>query len=316
MGKYKGAEVELIINGDFFNYIQVDPDEHRPTYVNERVALARTGAILDGHAEVFDALKVFADAPYHKITIVIGNHDFGLFFASVRRLILERLGPKATIYERPRYIVDGLAIEHGSQFTVDNWMDYDNPFVVSETGERIVNLPWGNFFCVHFLNRVKRERTYVTRVYPFKNFIIWSLMHDTIFAFKALANMAFYFLKALFRIGENRRFHTRITVRVVREFSFPMKLRRAARRILAEHPECKVVLMGHSHGALQQQFEDGREYINTGVWNEMISLNVGNLGRSVRLTFAEIAYDKSGEPQPQLKEWHGKYKEVAEVVSI
>ncbi len=95
-----------------------------------------------------------------------------------------------------------------------------------------------------------------------------------------------------------------------------MKLRRAARRILAEHPECKVVLMGHSHGALQQQFEDGREYINTGVWNEMISLNVGNLGRSVRLTFAEIAYDKSGEPQPQLKEWHGKYKEVAEVVSI
>jgi UDP-2,3-diacylglucosamine pyrophosphatase LpxH len=315
-GKYKGTDVELIINGDFFNHMQVDPDEHDPCYVNEKVALARTGAIMDGHEELFRGLKEFAAVPHHRVTIIIGNHDYGLFFPAVRRLVEERLGPSARVYPRSRYIVDGICIEHGNLYRLDNWMDYDRPLVMSEKGEEIVNLPWGALFVVHYLNKVRRQRQYVTKVYPFKHYIIWGLMHDTLFAFRALVNMTWYFLKDLFRIGESRRFRSAQTMHVVRNFSFPAKLSRMAKKILDQHPECQLVVLGHGHTCMQLQFEDGREYINTGIWNEMISLDIGTMGRSLRLTFAEVSYDKKNFPYSQLKEWKGKYREVEEVVSI
>jgi hypothetical protein len=48
----------------------------------------------------------------------------------------------------------------------------------------------------------------------------------------------------------------------------------------------------------------------------MISLDIGHLGSSLRLTFAEISYDRSGVPRPELKQWHGQYREVDEMVTM
>lgn len=315
-GRYKGAEVELIINGDFFNHLQVDPDEYEPTYVNERVALARTNAIMEGHIDVFETLNKFCEAPRHSVTFLIGNHDIGLFFPVVRKRIEECLGERARVLTEPSYAIDGMRIEHGNMWAIENWIDYKKPLIESERGEKIVDLPWGSLFQVHYLNKVKRERPYVSRVYPFKHYLIWGLLHDTWFALKAFFTMLGYFFKAMLRLGENRRFTSRHTFRIIRQFSFPMNLRRAAKRILDAKPECQCVILGHGHQAVQQQFENGREYINTGLWNEMISLDIGTMGRYVRLTFAEIDYDKQGVPHPKLREWHGHYREVEDSVSM
>jgi len=315
-GRYKGAEVELIINGDFFDHLQVDPDEFDPTYVNERVALARTNAIIDGHPEVFEALKEFCNVPRHSITFIIGNHDIGLFFPLVRKRVEELIGERCKVLVEPIYCTDGLCVEHGNGWTVENWIDYKKPLVEGRDGEMIVDLPWGSLFQVHYLNKVKRERPYISRVYPFKHYLIWGLMHDTWFSLKAFFTMLGYFFKAMLRIGENRQFTSRHTLRVIRQFSFPMNLRRAAKLILDANPNCQCVVLGHGHKALQRQFVDGREYINTGLWNEMISLDIGTMGRYLRFTFAEIEYDKSGLPHSKLREWHGHYREVEDSVSI
>jgi hypothetical protein len=44
-----------------------------------------------------------------------------------------------------------------------------------------------------------------------------------------------------------------------------------------------------------------------------VSLDIGRLGTTVQLTFAEISFDKAGEPHAKLREWKGQYREVEDV---
>jgi len=313
---YFKAEVELVICGDFFNHLQVDPMEVRPEFLTERVGLARTGAIMDGHPKVFEALKKFAAAPNHKITFLIGNHDLGLFWPTVQKFILDRIGNTAGIHLKPQYVIDGVCFEHGSQHMAENWIDFDNPFVTNGQSEPIVNLTFGDLFAVRFLYRVKKERPYIGRVFPFRPYLWWALTHDTLFALRAIANGFAYFLGVLFRIGENRRFYTRQTVKIIKEFTYPLQMDRAAKEVLSSHPECQIAIFGHGHRCASTQFGDGRWYFNTGIWNEMTSLDLGSMGRSLRFTFVEMRYDKNDTPNGQLKEWKGRYREVEDMVGV
>ncbi len=312
--EYEKADIELVIGGDFFNHLQVDPREINPEFITERVALARTGAIMEGHPAIFEALKKFAATPNHRITFLVGNHDIALLYASVSRYVEQAIGGQTRVHMTPQHITDGVCFEHGNQHVAENWIDFDNPFVTKDVSEPIIDLPWGDLFVIRFLNRVKKERHYVDKVFPFKMYLRWALLHDTWFALRASFYGIVYFMQVLLKVGENRNFQTKRTLKIMKEFSFPVKMHRAAKRVLRAHPECKIVVFGHGHRPASWQFGDGRWYFNTGIWNEMISMDVGTMGRSLRFTFAEICYDKHNAPKGQLKEWKGCYREVEDVV--
>src|ERR1700733_5256218 len=55
-GEYRDAEVELVINGDFLNFLQVDYRGHHLTVITESVSLEKLKNIVKGHPEVFKAL--------------------------------------------------------------------------------------------------------------------------------------------------------------------------------------------------------------------------------------------------------------------
>ena len=56
-GIYRDYEVELIINGDFLNFLQVDYHGHFLTVITESIALDVLKAIIAGHPKVFKALS-------------------------------------------------------------------------------------------------------------------------------------------------------------------------------------------------------------------------------------------------------------------
>lgn len=311
-GEYAKTEVELVINGDFFNHLQVYPDEERPELLTEQIALSRTESIMHGHPEIFEALTRFAAAPRHSITFMVGNHDIGLLWPSVANLIQNRLGPTVRVNSGPVYAEGSVWIEHGNQCVAENRIDFDRPFLVGGNGDAIVNMPWGNLFVVHFLNRMKRERPYVDKVYPFRLYLRWALIHDTMFALKAVWAGLTYFMAVLLRLGENRRFSRQHFLRIAREFTFPVRMERQAKRIFAIHPECRIIVFGHGHRATARVFVGGRQYFNTGIWNEMISLDIGTMGRQLKLTFVEIVYERD-IPKGYLREWKGAYREVEEM---
>src|SRR5580700_5066430 len=55
-GQFKDYEVELIINGDFLNFLQVDFRGHFLTVLTEGVCLEIMKSIVQGHQRVFDAM--------------------------------------------------------------------------------------------------------------------------------------------------------------------------------------------------------------------------------------------------------------------
>ncbi|MFH1829343.1 MAG: metallophosphoesterase [Pseudomonadota bacterium] len=309
-------EVALVVNGDFFNHLQVFPDESKPELLTVTVALKRTQAIVDGHKSVFDALSRFAAAPNHSITFMIGNHDLGLFWPKVQDYIHQVVGQNVKIHTASVYLKDGIWIEHGNQQVAENRLDYEHPFVTMGVEKPLVKLPWGDFFVLRFLNRMKRDRPYVDKVYPFRLYLRWALIHDTWFAIKASFAGLKYFLQVLLGIGDNKQLGRKQFLKIIKEFSFPVRMDLAAKRIFALHPEVKVVVFGHGHRAASVLFAGGKQYFNTGIWNEMISLDLGTMGRMLRLTFVEIGRDKQGMPIGRLMEWKGVQKEVEEVEAV
>lgn len=312
-GDYERAEVELVINGDFFNHLQVYPKEGHPELMTESVAVMRTEAIMAGHPGIFIALGEFAAKPHHTIVFMIGNHDIGLLWPKVADMVVDRLGSNVRINKGPVYAEGGVWIEHGNQQVAENRIDFENPFLKEGFEEPIINMPWGDLFVIRYLNRRKKERPYIDKVYPFRLYLRWALIHDTVFALKAAGAGIAYFFAVLLRIGENKRFARQHFLKIVKEFSFPVKMDRAARRIFSINPSYSIVVFGHGHQAAAKVMRGGRQYFNTGIWNEMISLDIGTMGRQLKLTFVEITYDRDGVPHGHLKEWRGVYREVEEM---
>lgn len=311
-GDYEKGEVELIFNGDFFNHLQVDRDEVDPDLITEKVALRRTEAIFKGHPEVFQELKKFASVPGHRLTFLLGNHDPGLLFPSVVKKIQEQLGEGTSVRLDP-YLFDGIHIEHGNQFFADNAFNQKRYFLTAGLKEPIVNLPWGSEFVIHFLNRIRRERTYFTKIVPFKHYLLWALVHDTSFAIRAIGRILFYFLKLRFPGDARHRAPLWQTIKIIKEVGLSPKLDREAKKLLLTQKNLRLVIFGHTHYPVIKQFAPDKTYINVGLWNEQVSLELTNPGRIVRLTYAQIDYDEKGLPHASLKEWKGSYRIIEEL---
>jgi UDP-2,3-diacylglucosamine pyrophosphatase LpxH len=270
-------------------------------------------AILRGHPELFQAMAAFARHPHHAITFILGNHDPGLLWEGVQKALREELGGTVR-FAMDVYYFDGVHVEHGNQYVADNRYDRRQYFLTDRLPEPIINLPWGSFFAIHYLNEVKKERPYIDKVYPFRLYQRWALIHDTWFAIRSSLKVAWWFFKFLLAPNPARQISFWQVIRILFEATVHPKLHKEAKRILLTHKDCRIVVFGHTHQHLYMKFAPGKEYFNTGTWNEKISLEVGSLGRTLRLTYVSLEYDKEGTPHGSLKEWKGRSDVVEELV--
>ena len=90
-GEYRDYEVELVINGDFLNFLQVDYRGHHLTVITESVSLEKLKFIVAGHPEVFRALRDFANMEGRVISYVVGNHDQCMLWPGTRAFLNETL---------------------------------------------------------------------------------------------------------------------------------------------------------------------------------------------------------------------------------
>lgn len=116
--------VELVINGDCFDFLATQPFEKKAT-VDAATALEKIRLIAATHPEFFVALRGFLAHAGHCITLTTGNHDVELRFAEVRAFIAQAInleeGDERLAFCPDRYYkpVAGIYIEHGNQF--DFW---------------------------------------------------------------------------------------------------------------------------------------------------------------------------------------------------
>jgi hypothetical protein len=91
----RAGDIELIINGDFLEFVQVLPQAYTlrssEYWCSESESLTKLDCILAGHPDVFAALKEF-QKPGNRVTIFAGNHDVDLYWDGVQKRIREKAG--------------------------------------------------------------------------------------------------------------------------------------------------------------------------------------------------------------------------------
>ena len=120
-GVWADCHVELILNGDIFNYLQTDYKGHYLTVITEGITLVKTQRIVRGHPLFFSALCEFVRGG-NEVTFIVGNHDQGLLWPSVRNFLNETIGANVR-YKNIVYYFDGIHIEHGNMHEASNRAD-------------------------------------------------------------------------------------------------------------------------------------------------------------------------------------------------
>jgi len=302
-GDYRRADVELIINGDFLNTIQVDYDERLPDALTEAGSLEKVRLIVEGHPEIFDALRRFAHTPHHSITYIFGNHEPALLWKSVQQYLEEVLETKIR-FPGFSYIFDGIYVEHGQQYHAINRFDPNRLFLSKGLKEPIINLPWGSFFVIKYLNQLKLKRPHIDRVQPFGRYLFLSLVFDPWFAVPSIIKLIFFFFRQHLDWHPERKNPILTSLSILRDLSLNPPLERYARQILSRG-HYHTVIFGHNHQPAYRKLGKNQLYVNTGTWNDLIHLDLANLGRQRRMTYAYIEYNRQGVPQTRLKIWKG-----------
>jgi UDP-2,3-diacylglucosamine pyrophosphatase LpxH len=308
------VDVELFINGDYLDFLNVPFHGEFEDTITEDLSLYKLEAIIAGHPHVMAALRRFASKPGKKITYLIGNHDADLFFPKVRERIIREWDPngqfpseKVTIIaDRDRVRFEGgVEIHHGNQFEAVHVLNFEKPLL--NLHKPVLNLPWGSFYVLKIINRLKWEREFIDKVRPVKVFVFFGLILDPLFTLKFIALSVFYFLKTRFVYSPKRRSSLKVTAEILKqETDFLLDLERQARKLLDQEREVRTVIFGHTHKPMNKIYPDGKQYINTGTWTKMINLDWRSIGQQFCLTFAFIQI-QDGKAQCELRQWIGEH---------
>jgi UDP-2,3-diacylglucosamine pyrophosphatase LpxH len=313
-GRYADHEVELILNGDIFNFLQVDYRGHYLTVITESITLDIAKRIVSGHSLFFKALRDFAAKEGNSVTYIVGNHDQGMLWPAVREYLNEVLATKVR-YKNIVYYFDGVHIEHGHMHEAANRLDPRRFFLKKDLAEPILNLPFGSHFFLEFVLKIKQSYPHVDKIRPFNRMMRWALFNETMFTLRGLVGLAFYFLKSIFTQDPRRSFPFKRILKVLLESAVFPDLSESARRILLDE-RVHTVVFGHTHVYQYRQWGETMEYFNTGTWTDLTSLDIASLGKITKLTYVVFEYpEEDARPRGRLKEWHG-YHRIEEDVAI
>jgi UDP-2,3-diacylglucosamine pyrophosphatase LpxH len=199
-------EVELIINGDFFEFLQVpavdeyDPRHPYPTEAyhdsSQTSSIKRLDLITAGHPLVFDALADFphVEAPRRRMTLIKGNHDVNLYWPGVKKRLREILGATgrraSMLLFAERYVSrESIYVEHGHQYAeqLNRWDNFDDPRDQNHPGQLFY--PPGSQFVIDFFNSVERDRAWTDSLKPLTALAWYSLEWDFLFAARILSTL-------------------------------------------------------------------------------------------------------------------------------
>ncbi len=309
------ADVHLVLNGDILNLIQIDVDGVYTHLWTEEHTVKAIKSIIEGHPQLFQALKKFLSKPNKRMTYIVGNHDFAVVWPKAQELLKQEIGEALDFKET--LLEGGVHIEHGHRFEKINSVPKSKYFVDGPNGTKILNLPWGSLFCMYLMPLLKKERPYIDKVRPLSVYIKWCFLHDFRFFISLGISVFKYLFKTQFKdyTKYNKNFKT--NWKVLTNFTVHPKYEKFAKRIFNRHEDIHIVIMGHTHIAEWRRFPEGKIYFNTGTWNPVPSMDIGLHKNITNLTYAciEINEKKQVITNAYLNVWQGKWRPYRSEVS-
>ncbi|WP_412462757.1 metallophosphoesterase [Halobacteriovorax sp. RT-2-6] len=317
--EYSNKEVELIINGDFFDllavpYIKVYDDE----FWSEESSLKKLKMILEAHKEVMQALNDFLKTKNKKITFIIGNHDAELVFKSLQELVLSYFDENIRSKFEIRHLndeyrpADRVVLKHGHEYEIAHTFDEEHCIIEDESGKRYFNPPWGSYYVTRVINKFKEERDHVNAVRPINKFLINGLIYDTFFTLRFMLANVIYFIMVrsiyLFKISDNFGDWLKL---FFKELALFQDYESLTFDYLQQAEDTDVLIVGHTHEPICRTYSNGKTFINTGTWTRMYNLDFGKGTGTTQLTFAKIEVmdnknDNETSIQANLHTWMGR----------
>lgn len=319
-GDYQDIEVELVINGDFLDFLAVPYVEfYDDEFWSEKAALEKLRMIMNAHRGVLDALKKFLSSPGKDIVYIIGNHDAEFVFDSLKKEFLSYFGEHAPKIRLENSIsthipTKGICIQHGHQYERAHEFDQENAVIETVNGERYFIPPWGSYYVTNVINKYKQERSFINAVRPIKHFIIHGIIFDTFFTLRfVLSNIYYFFMVRFWHFYMVKKSLRQVIDDIMRELELFQDYETLTRNFFEQNPESRVLIVGHTHNPALRVFNDGTIFINTGTWTRMVNLDLGQWNYGNLLTYARVLvknkdydiadFDKNVEVD--LKYWMG-----------
>jgi UDP-2,3-diacylglucosamine pyrophosphatase LpxH len=313
-GAFRDYEVELIINGDFLNFLQVDYKGHFLKVLTEGVCLEILRSIVEGHRNVFKAMSDFAAKQGNSITYIVGNHDQPMLWPACREYLNQAVGVSIR-YKNIVYFFDGVHIEHGHMHESANRLDPRRFFLKKDLAEPILNLPFGSHFFIDHVMKIKHRYPFIDKIRPFNRMVRWAVLNETWMSIYTIWQTILYFTRSAFQSDRKRQWSLRKLFQIILESAIFPDLTESAHQVLNDD-RVHTVIFGHSHVYQYRQWSEGKEYFNTGTWTEITSLDIVSLGKITKLTYVLIEYpEDGGRPRGRLKEWKG-YHRIEEDVAV
>lgn len=167
--KAEGNPVELILNGDIFDFDSVlnlpeEPvfrvgwlEKHRGLFPREERSRHKIEIILRDHPIFVKSLREFA-LRNNRVIFVMGNHDLELHFSAVQHEIMKSLDLPPSARGQIRFVEwfyisnQDTLVEHGNQY--DPYCMCEDPVNPYVRGYNYISLklPFGNLACRYILN--------------------------------------------------------------------------------------------------------------------------------------------------------------------
>lgn len=319
-GDYENVEVELVINGDFLDFLAVPYVEfYDDEFWSETAALAKLRMIMNAHLGVLEALKRFLSKPLKKVVYIIGNHDAEFVFDSLKDEFLTFFGEfrKNIILSNSistHVPVKGVCIQHGHQYERAHEFDQENSVIETLHGEKYFIPPWGSYYVTNVINKYKQERSFINSVRPIKHFIIHGILFDTFFTIRfILSNFYYFFMVRFWHFYMTKKSLRQVFENIFRELELFQDYETLTRQFFDKNSQSRVLIVGHTHNPSLRIYNDGTVFINTGTWTRMVNLDLGKWSHHNVLTYAKIVvkahdyeiedFDKNVEVD--LKHWLG-----------
>lgn len=307
-GEYHNRDVELIINGDFFDLLSVPfvryfDDE----YWSEKASLDRLKMIVEAHQEVIDALKEFLALKNKTIVYILGNHDAELIFDSLRAYIIDLFPAESQrnfmfyLEEKGEYSpTPGIVVKHGHQYEMAHYYHVRKSVITADNGEKYFLPPWGSYYVTRVLNKFKEEKSYINLVRPIKKFLINGLIYDTLFTLRFIFASCYYFIMVrfiyFFMQSKNVK---KIINYALKELELFKDYESLTEDFFRTNPDVKALVIGHTHIPSIRSYDTGITMVNTGTWTKVFNLDFVKRTDNLLLAYAQIDINKNENPKEE-----------------
>ncbi|MBW2736905.1 MAG: hypothetical protein JRH20_31365 [Deltaproteobacteria bacterium] len=186
-GKWADNPIDLVFNGDCFDFLKTGVNDAWPYHINKEIALRKLDSVLGAHSAFLEAIDTFVHRGGGRNTVhfVTGNHDAELLFPAVQRALRNACGGHELVrFPGFELNIGPVHFEHGHQFDPLFRMDPAHTFV-SRDAEPLLNLSWAAIGLLSIVMPMHPILYFYDRVLP--RSLLFELFPDLRELFTALA---------------------------------------------------------------------------------------------------------------------------------